>query len=280
MPDEVVSYYLHLPELFLEDGNMQQGWLVYGLPSITSIAGLVHKMTLLLKQRNIHVSNTHFALAIKNAAISQHKSLHVCLNEQDSHYCKGRIMVDPRGTLSFELLIKVDINKAEAALFREVVTRCQYRLLNGNCAGGRYYQLSPTSRIELFESHALLKEAMDTLDHGYYWLIDGSDDLQKRRISARTVCSDAMENLMGYLMEKQEGASDAIHYLPAVVGFHLLEDSKQRIGAREALPHVHAEPMLGAIKLIPRVARKLYDMDEIFWRWQWRHHNLVCRGIQ
>ena len=272
------NIYIYVSELLLNDGCFQQGGLVYGMPGITAIAGWVYRWQRQMLKVNLPVNDISFAWGVKDFSVTKGRSLHVCFDESDAHYQKNRIKFDPKGCMAFDLLLRVNVEQNSKADLKTFVHQRAFRLVNGNLFGGYYCQDTAATRIAIYDDLDAVETSIAEWCPRHYWVMDASKELEGRQVHGDRNDMDALDNLIGYLNEDYQFGPDFVARKPAVVGFYQLEQESPKTNVREELLHAHGEAILGAIRLMPRVARNKYKVQDVFWQCCWENKKWLCRG--
>ncbi|MHB1229655.1 MAG: type I-F CRISPR-associated protein Csy2 [Halothiobacillus sp.] len=110
-----------------------------------------------------------------------------------------------------------------------------------------------------------LDEALRAISGGFF-LVDRSDEIRSDK--------GRIESLLSLVNDQPPPGMKRRWLSPAVMGYATLTDFAQRQGAREAMPHAYAEPLVGMIEYHSVGQRKKLELKDnrefpCFWRGKW-----------
>jgi CRISPR-associated protein Csy2 len=256
------NVYLAVRRLHVRNVNAQPTWWLVGPPGPLPYAGMAHALARsvcgnTVRESGVAVVHHDFELQAEgfphSFAVHPHQFRGASLIDRDDYASGTQLSLQP--TVRGNLVASVIVRFPPGTQLREEPVRAWLR--SGRLAGGTI-QGALDFTVLLSE-----QEARDFIRSGFA-MHERSDLLQP--VAGR----DRLDALLA--ATRGDRRADLPWLMPTCLGFAALTACVQRCGARDAVPHLFAEPLVGLVQY--RSVREA-DASLPFWR----HANLTDRAF-
>ena len=159
----------------------------------------------------------------------------------------------------------MEVDTVKTGLLKKYISENIYKFLTGKISNGWCFQ-KDKMEIECFEQYIDFVNYIYNKGDRKYILSDESKELKKWGKGKK---GDSLDHLISLLKFKNESHVLSTRYLPAVNGYRILTEPKNKVGSRYGMKHAFAEPVMTIVKCSPVVSIKKEDFIKCFWKWSW-----------